>query len=107
MSHQNFNQDFVVMSCEPQINTRSQHIYAVADCYNNIDNGFSSHIRGKGSALDNHTHIFSGNFPLGNTSGANGPIYISNPDSPNSSIIQLKRRFDGTDGDYRYWKRFY
>jgi hypothetical protein len=42
--------------------------------------GFSSHIRGMGSHLAPYTKVYPGTQQLGNESGINGPIYVSNPD---------------------------
>ena len=95
----------MVVGCENKTNTLTQHQYKVLDCSDEFDSGFSSHIRGKGYGLHPYSHIYPGDYPLGNVSGANGPIYISNPDR--GYIFQLKRRFDGTPGDYRVWSRHY
>lgn len=95
----------LAVDCEPHINTQTQHLYNVLGCSDHFDSGFGSHIRGKGHGLQPISHIFPGDYPLGNVAGANGPIYIANPDF--GYIVQLKRRYDGTPSDYRIWERNY
>ncbi len=68
-----------------------------------FNNGYMSHIRGRGSGLYPHTHVFPGTMQVGNESGANGPIYVSNPDVGN--IIEIKRNYDGLPGYYHIYRR--
>ncbi len=63
---------------------------------------FLSHIRGSNKGLYPHTHVFPGTMQVGNESGANASIYVSNPDRGN--IIQLKRKYDD-NGYYNIFRR--
>lgn len=58
--------------------------------------GAYSHIRGDGVDLAPKSKVFPGTMQIGNESGANGPIYITNPDYGHIEI--LKRRYNGTPG---------
>jgi len=57
-----------------------------------FNSGYHSHIRGAGSGNFPHK-IFPGTQQVGNESGANGPLYASNPNE--GLIVEVDRRHGG------------
>lgn len=81
------------------------HLYSPVCGMDKFDNGFNSHIRGTGTGLIHGTKVFPGVRQLGNEAGANGPIYIDNPDQ--GLIIALNRRYQGPGSRYLISDRIY
>lgn len=82
--------------CKP-IFRHNGHQKSMPMCTNGrFRDGAYSHIRGDGSDLYPTSKVFPGTMQIGNESGANGPIYIYNPDYGHLEI--LKRRHNGTPG---------
>jgi hypothetical protein len=68
-----------------------------------FNDGYYSHIRGKGSGLLPHSHVFPGTQEI-NKPGRNSSIFVSNPDIGN--IIEVKRNYDGLPGAYKIFPRY-
>jgi hypothetical protein len=65
--------------------------------------GTYSHIRGDGSDLQPYSKVFPGTAPLGNESGANGPIYVYNGDG--GPVIIIRRRYIGPHEQHKiHWR---
>lgn len=88
--------------CTPHVRPNGFHLLTPY-CLKREDDEYLSHIRGSGSGLYPKTHVFPGTMQVGNESGANASIYVSNPDRGN--IIRIKRRYDGEPGYYHVFHR--
>lgn len=82
--------------CKPIFHHDGQRKFMPQCTNGRFRDGAYSHIRGDGSDLAPKTKVFPGTMQIGNESGANGPIYIYNPDYGHLEI--LKRRYNGSYG---------
>lgn len=89
--------------CSQKFGFGGNHLYESQCPRNTVKNGYMSHIRGSGSNLYHNSKVFPGNYPLGNESGINGPLYVANPDI--GPLITIKREHDGTPGYHRIYFR--
>lgn len=85
--------DKVISHSNSQNSQTHNHSYKPPCSTGQFNDGYHSHIRGFGSSNAPNTHVFPGTYQLGNESGINAPIYVSNPDVGN--IITIKSRHDG------------